>query len=137
MVFALKSFIRYCKDFLELDVMDPAKIMPPKRHRREVLFLSNEEIERFVNSIKIRNNPRCQNPVRLDGLRFRALVEVLLGTGMRISEALSLNRDSINFEKKEAKIIGKGSKERTVFFNDRSLDWVRYWLEEWPVPHSL
>ena len=45
-------------------------------------------------------------------------------------EALSLGRDSINFENKEAKIIGKGNKERTVFFNDRSLEWVKYWLEE-------
>lgn len=46
----------------------------------------------------------------MDGLRFRTLVEVLLGSGMRISEALSLNRNSIDFKKKEAKIIGKGSK---------------------------
>lgn len=130
MIFALKSFLRYCKDFLELKVMDPEKIIPPKRHRREVLFLTNEEIEKFVNSIKIQNDSRGKISVRLDGLRFRALVEVLLGTGMRISEALSLNRDSINFERKEAKIIGKGNKERTVFFSDRSLEWVRYWLEE-------
>lgn len=62
-------------------------------------------------------------------MRFRTLVEVLLGTGMRISEALSLNRDSIDFEKKEAKIIGKGNKERTVFFNERCLEWVKRWLE--------
>ena len=133
MVFALKSFLRYCKDFLELDVMDPNKIMPPKRHRREVLFLTNEEIERFVNAIKIENTWDRKSRkicVRVDGLRFRTLVEVLLGTGMRISEALSLGRDSINFEKKEAKIIGKGNKERTVFFNDRSLEWVRKWLAE-------
>ena len=65
----------------------------------------------------------------MDGLRFRVLVEVLLGTGMRISEALSLNRDTINWEKAEAKIIGKGSKERTVFFNQRSLDWVKKYLD--------
>ena len=128
MVFALKSFLRYCKDFLELDVLDPDKILPPKRHRREVLFLTNEEVEAFVNAIKIKNNLRCKNPVRLDGLRFRTLVEVLLGTGMRISEALSLGRDSINFEKKEAKIIGKGSKERTVFLNDRAIGWLQRYL---------
>lgn len=130
MIFALKSFIRYCKDFLELQVMDPAKIIPPKRHRKEVVFLTKEEIERFVNSIKIQNDCRGKISVRLDGLRFRALVEVLLGTGMRISEALSLNRDSIDFEKMEAKIIGKGNKERTVFFSERSLEWVKYLLEQ-------
>ena len=133
MVFALKSFLRFCKDILELPVLDQSKIKPPKRHRREVLFLTNEEIQQFVDVIKIKNTwdgKNKKNCVRMDGLKFRSLVEVLLGTGMRISEALSLNRDSINFEKKEAKIIGKGNKERTVFFNDRSLEWVRCWLEE-------
>jgi len=68
--------------------------------------------------------------VRINGLRFRTLVEVLLGTGMRISEALSLNRNQIDYEKAEAKIIGKGSKERVVFFNQRALDWIKYYLEQ-------
>lgn len=133
MVFALKSLLRYCKEVLELDVIEHTKIKPPKRHRREVLFLTNEEIEQFVSVIKIKNTwerKTKKSCVRMDGLRFRTLVEVLLGTGMRISEALSLNRDSINFENMEAKIIGKGSKERTVFFNERSLEWVRFLLEE-------
>jgi len=67
---------------------------------------------------------------RMDGLRFRTLVEVLLGTGMRISEALSLDRDGIDFQKHEAKIIGKGSKERTVFFSERSIEWVILYLKE-------
>src|SRR3989344_5161351 len=49
--FALKSFLRYCKDVLELSVLDPAKIKPPKRHRREVIYLTNEEIHQFINAI--------------------------------------------------------------------------------------
>ncbi len=131
MVFALKSFLKYCKEIVELDVLDYNKITPPKRHRREVLFLTNEEIQRFVDSIKIKNTWDGKNKkscIRLDGLRFRNLVEVLLGTGMRISEALSLNRNSIDFEKKEAKIIGKGNKQRTVFLNDRAIGWLQRYL---------
>ena len=46
----------------------------------------------------------------VDWLSFRVLVEVLLGTGARISEALSLKRTSINFQTGEATIIGKGNK---------------------------
>jgi len=57
------------------------------------------------------------------------LVEVLLGTGMRISEALSLNRQDIDWERKEAKIIGKGNKQRRVFFTDRSLYWIQRYLK--------
>lgn len=131
-VFATKSFLKYCKDFLDLPVLDSKRIKSPKRRRRDVLFLTNEEIEQFVNSISIekKHTGHLRKPgVRMNGLRFRTLVEVLLGSGMRISEALSLNRDSIDFEKAEAKIIGKGSKERTVFFNQRSLDWIKHYLE--------
>ncbi|MHB8871036.1 MAG: tyrosine-type recombinase/integrase [Candidatus Doudnabacteria bacterium] len=126
-IFSIKSFLRYCSEYLELAVYDYKKIKSPKRSRREVIFLTNEEIEQFVNSIKIHDS---RKHVLMIGLRFRVLVEVLLGTGMRISEALSLNRDTVDFEKAEAKIIGKGNKERTVFFSSRSLDWVKYYLSK-------
>jgi integrase/recombinase XerD len=132
-IYALKSFLRYCKETLELEVIDYKKIKPPKRPRKEVLFLSNEEIQQFIGSIKLENEWKGTTRgkyVSMEGLRFRTLVEALLGTGMRISEALSLNRNSIDFEKKEAKIIGKGNKERIVFFNDRALQWVQYYLEQ-------
>jgi len=119
-VYATRSFLLYCKNFLKLQVLDPKQIRPPKRFKREVVFLTKEEIESFIETINVR---------KWNGLRFRTLVEVLLGTGMRIGEALSLNRKTINWEKKEAKIVGKGNKERTVFFTKRSLDWITKYLE--------
>jgi len=79
--------------------IDPDQIIIPKRPRREVVYLTSEEIRRFRDSIDIR---------KIYGLRFRTLVEVLLGTGMRISEALSLDRTSIDFVQREARVIGKG-----------------------------
>jgi integrase/recombinase XerD len=68
---------------------------------------------------------------RLAGYRFRALVETLAATGMRISEALSLNRDSIHL--KQATIIGKGNKERAVFFTDRALSWITRYATFAPI----
>ncbi len=61
-------------------------------------------------------------------LGFRALVEVLLGTGMRISEALSVKRTDVKFDTGEARIIGKGNKERIVFFTPRSLAWIKEYI---------
>jgi integrase/recombinase XerD len=92
-----------------------------------VIFLTKEEIEAFIGTIKTKN---------WNEFRFRVLVEVLLGTGMRIGEVLSLNRKTINWEKREAKIIGKGNKERTVFFTQRSLDWISKWLESRKDTHE-
>lgn len=120
-VFATKSFLNYCRGFLKLDTLEPKQIRPPKRMRREVIFLTKEEIETFVNAIG--------NSTMTD-LRFRAIVETILGTGMRISEVLSLSRKDISWDKKEAKIIGKGNKERRVFFTDKALEWIQKYLEK-------
>ncbi|MFZ1627122.1 MAG: tyrosine-type recombinase/integrase [Candidatus Moraniibacteriota bacterium] len=119
-VFATRSLLNYCRNFLKLETLNPKQIRPPKRFKREVIFLTKDEVEAFIATIDIN---------RIAGLRFRALVEVLLGTGMRISEALSLDRKSIDWEKREAKIIGKGNKERRVFFTEKALEWVRKYLE--------
>lgn len=119
-VYAVRSFMLYCKNFLSLNVIETKQIRPPKRFKREVIFLTKEEIEVFIGTIKTK---------RMNDLRFRVLVEVLLGTGMRIGEVLSLNRKMIDWEKREAKIVGKGNKERTVFFTQRSLDWITKLLE--------
>ncbi len=119
-VFAMRSFLNYCGSFLGLSTLNPKQIRPPRIVRREVIFLTKEEIEAFLGTIDI---------FQMKDLRFRAIVETILGTGMRISEVLSLNRKDINWKKKEAKIIGKGNKERTVFFTGRALDWIRRYLE--------
>ena len=126
MLATLKRLIAYCRDQLGLSVMDPETIIIPKRPRREVLYLTSAEVERFVNVIPLTTQKRQPH---LHGLRFRALVEALLGSAMRIGELLSLDRQDIDFERKEARVIGKGNKERTVFFTDRALHWVKQYLD--------
>ena len=56
-------------------------------------------------------------------------MEALLGSAMRIGELLSLDRSDIDFQAKEARVIGKGNKERVVFFTERSLYWLGRYLE--------
>ncbi len=126
-VYAVRGFLAYCRDFLKLKTLEPKQIRPPKTMKREVIFLTKEEIERFIGTIETK---------KLKGLRFRALVEVLLGTGMRIGEVISLNRKQINWTRREAKIVGKGNKERRVFFTQRSLDWLRRYLEKRDDTHE-
>jgi integrase/recombinase XerD len=117
----IKGLLKYCQAQKAIQLkINPEDITIPKRPRREVVFLTSEEIKRFRESIKLK-------PIY--GLRFRTLVEVLLATGMRISEALSLNKNSIDFETQEARIIGKGNKERIVFFTKESLKWINKYLQ--------
>ena len=57
------------------------------------------------------------------------LAEVLCITGMRIAEALSLNRAQIDWETQTAQIVGKGNKPRKVYFTDSALAWIRQYLD--------
>jgi site-specific recombinase XerD len=122
---ALKKLIWYCKEDRGWDVVSPENIAIPKRPRREVIFLTTGEINKFVAAIPLKTQAGADC---LAGIRFRTLVETLLGSAMRISEVLSLNRECIDFESREAKIVGKGNKERVVFFTHRAMDWIREYL---------
>ena len=123
---ALKRMLLFCQGVLALPVMDPELILMPKRPRREVVYLTKAEVERFVMAVRIRNE---DGKLFESGIRFRALVEVLLGSAMRISEVLSLNRQDIDFEVREARVIGKGNKQRTVFFTARAIAWLTRYLQ--------
>jgi site-specific recombinase XerD len=124
-IYALKSFLKFCRFTVGLETIDMKDIKAPRIPKREVSFLTPEEVQQFVAAIPIRKGPRRFN---MRWLMFRALVEVLLGTGMRISEAVSLTRSSVNFTTGEARIIGKGNKERTVFFSPRALNWIKEYV---------
>jgi len=118
-LWVLWSFNKFLREELKLkikDWFDGLKI--PKRKFEEPKYLENDEIRLLLKTIKPLENI-CE-------LRLRTYIEVMLNTGLRPSEALNLNRDNIVGE--ETEIIGKGKKERKVYFNDRSLYWVERYL---------
>jgi integrase/recombinase XerD len=65
---------------------------------------------------------------RPDGLRDRALLELLYASGLRASEALGLRVEDVNFKAGYVMVIGKGDRQRLVPAGARALDWVRQYL---------
>jgi integrase/recombinase XerD len=124
---ALRSFLKFCRDVLRIQVLDYREVRVPRIPRRDVVYLTPEEVRAFVEAII--GPDESWKHVPIERLRFRAFVEVLLGTGARLSEALALNRADLNFERREARIIGKGNKERILYFTERSLQWVGRYLK--------
>jgi integrase/recombinase XerD len=118
-IMCLKSFLKFCRSTLALSCLDPSEVILPRRRAPDVEFLDNEEIQRMLNAI---------DSGTFTGIRLRALVEVLLSTGMRISEALSLKRDIFETDQSETEIIGKGKLKRVVFFSPRCRAWVKQYL---------
>jgi site-specific recombinase XerD len=124
-IIGMKCLLGYARDILKLPVLDLTAIRAPKLPRRQVTYLTLEEFEQFASAIRLR---RVTGEPKLSGYCYRGLVETLFASGMRISEALALDRDSVDMERKEALIVGKGNKQRTVFFTDRALQWVTRYL---------
>lgn len=67
---------------------------------------------------------------RCKSIRDRALIAFLLTTGCRISEVTQLNRNDVDLSGLECKVLGKGNKERTVFFDGVTAALIREYLEE-------
>jgi len=62
-------------------------------------------------------------------IRDRAMLELMYGTGLRLSELVGLNFSHINFDNEELRIIGKGNKERIAPFSGQAKIWLHKWLD--------
>jgi integrase/recombinase XerD len=118
-IIVLKSFLRFCGQVLHQNCLGPNEVTLPKRGKPDVITLTPEEIEKLLANI---------NPSHFTGARLRALIELLLATGMRISEALSLDRAIFDAGVRETEIVGKGGKRRTIFLTDRCYFWIKHYF---------
>ncbi len=115
---ALRSFLKYAAK-RDVALVSPDKIDLPKAESRSIKFLEREQIERLLSQ------PQISTP---EGLRDKAILEVLFSTGLRVSELVSLNRDQVNLDRKEFGVIGKGRRARVVFLSDAAVDWLTKYL---------
>ena len=115
----VRSFYRFLTLEKEVD-QDPTELLESPqigKHLPEVL--SVEEIDSIINVIDV-SKP--------EGIRDRAIIEVLYGCGLRISELCNLRISQLYLEDKYIRVKGKGSKERLVPIEGVAIDRVREWL---------
>jgi len=106
---------------LEIPV-PPDAIGMMKAENRIKKIASKEDLIRLIES------PMQYEKDEKVSLRNRCMLEMLFGTGMRISELIGLDLEQINSEGK-LYIMGKGKKERTVYMTPRSLLWLNNYLK--------
>ncbi|MCL2137909.1 MAG: tyrosine-type recombinase/integrase [Treponema sp.] len=118
---ALRSFFR----FLIIEGIrgdNPTALVESPRgklHFPEIM--DNETVERLLGSMD------HEKPL---GLRDRAFFELIYSSGLRISEAVHLNINDINFIEKLIKVKGKGGKERIAVFGDQAALWLKQYIEK-------
>lgn len=104
-VASLRTFQRFLLEEGGEDSL-PVGDLPYPRHLKPLpKVLSREEVEALLDQ---------PMPGDAQGLRDRAILETLYGTGIRISELVSLNVEDLDLEGGEIRVMGKGARERVV-----------------------
>src|SRR5204863_1101672 len=121
---ALKGFYRfaYGEGLIERDVAAHLDLPRPSRLLPETLTVA--ETERLLEAAGDETSTTAA------GLRDRALLELLYAAGLRISEAIGLDREDLSVGGAFVRVIGKGDKERLVPVGDVALDWLGRWISE-------
>ena len=115
---ALRGFLKYLSE-RDITSLSPDKIKLPKAARKQVTFLHYDEVKQLIDVIDTSNE---------EGLRDRAIIELLFSSGLRVSELVNLDRGHVNTKRREFMVRGKGQKDRPVFVSDAAAEWVESYL---------
>jgi integrase/recombinase XerD len=132
---SLRGFYRFCfaEGLIRSDIASHLDLPRQPRLLPEVLTV--QEVERLLEQ------RTDDTPV---GIRDRALLELLYASGLRITEAVSLDRDELSLEEGLVRVVGKGDKERQVPVGEIAIRWLdRYltevrpaWLDMWTASRA-
>lgn len=107
---------------------DPSELLEgPRKSKHLPTVLSLEEINRMMAAIDLSSN---------EGHRNRAMMEILYGSGLRVSELVGLQLSRIYLNEHYMLIQGKGSKQRLVPLSPVAEEWFGYWMQDratWPL----
>ena len=116
---SLRSFYSY------LLIQDKIKYNPyklirnPKLEKKLPVFLSYEEFMELLEKIKNDDDLSIRN---------KLILEMLYSSGLRVSELTSIKIKDIDMKEKSIRVLGKGNKERIVYFSDYALDALKEYL---------
>lgn len=118
---ALRTFMRFLRREGWIEFDPSALAVSPKREHKVPAHLSIDEMSRLLEM------PDTSEPL---GRRDRAILELFYASGLRLSELVGLNLEDVNLSGRMARVLGKGSKERLVPFNDSTKNAIKTWLAD-------
>jgi integrase/recombinase XerC len=118
---ALRSFTRYLRREGLIDGDPVALAASPKREQKVPAHLSVDEMTTLLET------PDVSTPL---GRRDRAILELFYASGLRLSELVGLDLEDVNLSARMVRVMGKGSKERIVPFNESARKSIVTWLKD-------
>ena len=129
---SLRSFYNYYFRS-ELISTNPAALVPlPKLHEKEIIRLDADEVAILLDQVEDGTNLTKSQQKFHDKTKIRdvALLTLLLGTGIRVSECVGLDINDVDFKNNGIKIRRKGGYEAVVYFGDEVADALHDYLEK-------
>lgn len=117
---SLRSFYNYLVEIKDIDSNIFKRIKNPKVEKKLPNYLSINEVEELLNSIKEDTK---------EEIRDKCLFELMYSTGMRVSEVSDLKLKSINISDNTIRVLGKGSKERIVLYGEYFKDIINKYFK--------
>ncbi|HBE98507.1 MAG TPA: site-specific tyrosine recombinase XerD [Firmicutes bacterium] len=96
------------------------KVDKPKSSKRLPFVMSNEEVDELLEAPDISKD---------NGMRDRAMLELMYATGLRVSELLSLKFRNLNMQNALITVYGKGNKQRSVPISSFALEFLRKYMD--------
>ncbi|WP_152542198.1 site-specific tyrosine recombinase [Pedobacter sp. V48] len=117
----LKSFFSFLL-LEQIITIDPTALLEsPRLSRKLPDTLNIIEINQLIDTV---------DASKSDGMRNKAILEVLYGCGLRVTELISLRISNIHYESEYIKVIGKGNKQRIVPIGANALKFIKIYIEE-------
>ena len=129
---SLRSFYNYFYTN-ELIEKNPAVLVPlPKQHQKEIIRLEPNEVATLLDMVEDGENLTKAQAKYHEKTKIRdvALLTLLLGTGIRVSECVGLDIMDLNFETNGMKIRRKGGYETVLYFGDEVEEALKHYLEQ-------
>ena len=129
---SLKSFYNYFYSAGLIETNPAAKVRLPKIHEKEIIRLEYDEVAKLLDEADSGDklSKKQQDFHKKTRKRDLALLSLLLGTGMRISECVGIDINDIDLEETAVNIHRKGGKEETVYFSDEVARALKDYYEE-------
>ncbi len=118
---ALRAFYKFLHGSGAVPVDHTGRVSAPKLEQRLPVIASASDIERLL---------AAPSPSTPTGIRDRAMLEVLYGAGLRVSEAQSLDISDVDLRSREVRVTGKGSKTRVSLIGREAVDRLTKYLSE-------
>lgn len=128
---AIRTMYNYYfkKEFIKTNA--PSMIDTPKKHKENIIRLDKDEVAELITTVQNGENLTARQLAAHQKTKYRdiAILTLLLGTGIRVSECVGLDVADVSFKNNCMRVVRKGGNESTIYFGDEVADALLDYLE--------